>query len=448
MARGRGGDYWSDSVRGAVLVHVAVAIIGLLAFCALTIDYGVMWVSRAQAQNAADAAALAGAVSLAFDNGTDFDRARMMAKKVGEANKVFGGTLSITQGSGTGGNSTDDISFMGPTFTNQCPPGFAASGDTCIRVNVYRKAGNNPLPVFFAPLFGRTQQGVQATATAVIAGGNATNCMRPFGLMDKWDEAIDSEWETVNGFPDPYGRATNWDPDYWVPLPGRNNGEPDVMPEYLSTTARYVAPTSSSAGTSYRLYATNSTSFCCDYGKRLHINICNPADTSHYGGCYQPLACSGPQCLETTVAGCDGVLRTVGDSINVSQEGLGARIQIQNGLTTLIAQDPTATWLPPGSAQCADGCVYSSATGLVNSSPRIVPVPVFDPTGFANATGSMQMPIRNLIGFFVEGTDPPNGNSPTQQIIGRLVPAPGMINTGGGQVVSTASFLKTVILVR
>src|SRR3954468_20187233 len=123
----------AGGAEGAVLVHVAVAIIGLLAFCALVVDYGTMWVSRRQAQNAAEAAALAGAISLAFDSGTDFDRARMMAKKVGESNKVFGGTLSITQGTGSGGNPTDDISFMGPTFTNHCPPGFATSGDTCIR---------------------------------------------------------------------------------------------------------------------------------------------------------------------------------------------------------------------------------------------------------------------------------------------------------------------------
>ena len=58
------------SENGAVLVHVAVAMIGLVAFSALSVDYGVMWSSRRQAQNAADAAAHAGAVSLAFDNPT------------------------------------------------------------------------------------------------------------------------------------------------------------------------------------------------------------------------------------------------------------------------------------------------------------------------------------------------------------------------------------------
>ena len=140
-------------------------------------------------------------------------------------------------------------------------------------------------------------------------------------------------------------------------------------------------------------------------------------------------------------------MRTIGQSVNVSAEGLGARIPIADGIATLVSQDPTAVWRPQGSTECPDGCVYSPATGLVNSSPRIVPVPVFNPVGFANQTGLMQMPITNFIGLFVEGVDPPNGNSPTQQIIGRLVPAPGMV-AAGQEVVNTASFLRTVILVR
>ena len=90
------------SESGAVLVYVSVAIIGLVAFSALSIDYGVMWSSRRQAQNAADAAAHAGAVSLAFDSPTDFERARAIAQTVGQANTVFGGTLNIDRGAGLG----------------------------------------------------------------------------------------------------------------------------------------------------------------------------------------------------------------------------------------------------------------------------------------------------------------------------------------------------------
>ena len=86
--------------RGAVLVHVTVAIIGLLAFSALVVDYGVMWTARRQAQNAADAAALAGAISMTFTKPGDFDAARAMARSIGRQNAVFGIAPNITQGSG------------------------------------------------------------------------------------------------------------------------------------------------------------------------------------------------------------------------------------------------------------------------------------------------------------------------------------------------------------
>ncbi len=59
------------SERGSILVQVGVAMIVLIAFLAFVADYGLMWVSRRQAQNAADAGALAGAIALGYDNFAD-----------------------------------------------------------------------------------------------------------------------------------------------------------------------------------------------------------------------------------------------------------------------------------------------------------------------------------------------------------------------------------------
>src|SRR5262245_2220580 len=55
------------SARGAILIHVAVGLLFLLAFSAFAVDYGVVWVARGQAQNAADTAAMAAAVAWAYD---------------------------------------------------------------------------------------------------------------------------------------------------------------------------------------------------------------------------------------------------------------------------------------------------------------------------------------------------------------------------------------------
>ncbi len=41
--------------RGAVLIHTAIAALVLVGFGTFVVDYGVFWVARHQAQNAADA---------------------------------------------------------------------------------------------------------------------------------------------------------------------------------------------------------------------------------------------------------------------------------------------------------------------------------------------------------------------------------------------------------
>src|SRR5687768_1164486 len=79
------------SEQGAVFIHVAIALLALLMFMAFIADYGLWLTSRAQAQNAADAGALAGASALAFDtSATDrWDRARNVAWHTATRNRVW-----------------------------------------------------------------------------------------------------------------------------------------------------------------------------------------------------------------------------------------------------------------------------------------------------------------------------------------------------------------------
>src|SRR5262245_60520484 len=57
--------------RGAIIIHVAFALLVLIAFCSFVVDAGILALGRAQAQNAADAGALGGATALAFDDFND-----------------------------------------------------------------------------------------------------------------------------------------------------------------------------------------------------------------------------------------------------------------------------------------------------------------------------------------------------------------------------------------
>ena len=148
-----------------MLVHAAVAMMGLLAFSALTIDLGTLWVARGQAQNAVDAAALAGIVSLAA-NPDDRSAAEAAARVVAEQHTIWGETVAP----GT------------LTFGDTCPPGAPATTGECINVAVERGNGiGSPLPVFFARMFGVAPTRLRASASAKVMTGNSSSCVRPSG---------------------------------------------------------------------------------------------------------------------------------------------------------------------------------------------------------------------------------------------------------------------------
>src|SRR5690348_3100145 len=85
--------------RGAVLPLVVVCLIILFAFVALAIDLGVMAVSRTQAQNAADSAAMAGARTLTGDPATNnnYDNVTPNADAAAAANTVLGKAVQASQ---------------------------------------------------------------------------------------------------------------------------------------------------------------------------------------------------------------------------------------------------------------------------------------------------------------------------------------------------------------
>ena len=213
---------WTRNERGAVLIQVAVALLALLALSSFVFDYGVMWVSRGQAQTSADAGALSGAISLAFDSATDQNAARAKAIALARQNRVWAQAPDITNA---------DVTFP------PCPPGAPGLPDTCIKVDVFRnqRAGGNPLPVFFSRLVGLTNQGVRATATAQIITGDTTDCLKPWAILDRWDE---------------YNAATNGaEAEY-------PNPDPDFLPS--STFDRYSTGQGSSPPQENDLYVRPS----------------------------------------------------------------------------------------------------------------------------------------------------------------------------------------------
>jgi hypothetical protein len=417
------------SERGAVLVQVAIAILVLTALATFVVDHGVQWVSRGQAQNAADAGALAGAIARAYDELTDppasNGKAFSSAMGTALANSVWTAA------------PTAQVSWA-------CPPGVAGS---CVRVDVYRNGefGSMPLPTIFGKVLNISSQGVRATATARVATGNATNCMRPFAVADKW---IDNVSPALN--PKKFER--------WDKAQGKAQ---ELTPKDV-----YVPPSSGSAGTGYTI--------AMDLGAPVVLKRGNPNATvandvepgwtlpvrlpDGAGGYF-----SGGSDYGSAIKHCIGNPVSIGQYLP-TEDGVMSGPTSQGVLTdadSLVNQDSSATWnTSTNSVQgtCAPSCAPSS--------PRIVPIAVFDmdeyqwrkaennwttawEPGVGPGTGSFSCPtggscirVTNILGFFVEGM------GAGADVTGYLASYPGEFVLGAPSVGGGAAFLMTIQLIR
>lgn len=150
--------------RGIVVVLVAVFLLFVVgAMAALAIDLVTIYTARSEAQLAADGAALAAARVIAnsgmTSNPADTNLvldvtdstsglATKFAIQVATSNKVGGTNLSAGE--------------VSVTFPNQASPEFGTNPQ--VRVQITK----TDLPTFFARIWGRTQLGVSASATAEV----------------------------------------------------------------------------------------------------------------------------------------------------------------------------------------------------------------------------------------------------------------------------------------
>ena len=422
--------------RGAVLIQVAVAMLALLALGAFVFDYGVMWVSRGQSQNAADAGALSGALSLAFNSPTDQGAARARAIAVAKANHVWNQAPSVT-----------DAYVTFPA----CPPGIPGPQDQCVKVNVFRnQARGNALPTFFGKLAGITSQGTLATATAQVVTGDTTACLRPWAVVDRWNE---------------------FGPEGPQPLPSStfdkySTGQGNTPPQENDV---YIPPSAAGPGTGYSLPADLGREFAIKMGPTGGNEISSGwfrtidlprADTTQLGNNTVQnniLTCNGlPASFASPATVCPASIpNNWTDTAYWAAHGCyrvqtGATVgSTRNSIQALMALDPSATW--------SNGNISGSQFDPPTGSPRVVPVGVMDidwylsqdPTG---NNGVLRM--VNIFGFFIEGMGDVDRNTGAitlkangQSVIGRVMTIPATA-TGGATLPGNASFLVTVRLVR
>jgi Flp pilus assembly protein TadG len=164
--------------RGAILVWAGVLVLALVGFGAFAVDFGSFYVTAAELQTAADAAALAGARTLQTSANTGATRAGEVdtrAVAVANANQAWGSALAITADS-------VDLRFWDPvtrTVSATAPAGFDFNA---VEVRTGRSASflfghvlKNTFGVGDAPKVNRS-------AVAWIANFQNGKCILPMAL--------------------------------------------------------------------------------------------------------------------------------------------------------------------------------------------------------------------------------------------------------------------------
>lgn len=330
--------------RGMSFVFVGMGFMAFMAATTLAIDVGMFMTVRNQAQNSADAGALAGAVALAFDdynNRSSSGPAVQSALSAARANGVARAEVNVTPA---------DVEFL------VSPSGL----DNRVRMTVRR----NAVPTIMGRYFRVNSVDVTATATAEASPANAMTCVKPFIIPDRWVENTNPPWDANDTFEMYDNRG--------VLLENR-----DV----------YI-PAGQSGYAGYNQER--------DRGARLVIRAGsgnNIQPTFYYSLAIGGMSGTGGADYDWNIANCNTTIMHIGDIV-IQEPGnmVGPTV---SGAEELIARDPNAYW---------DDSRNRVVTEF-SPSPRVFPIPLYDPIHYTTAKMNgryADFKVANWIGFFLE----------------------------------------------
>lgn len=364
--------------KGMTYIFVGLGFMAFLSASMLAIDVGMLMTARSQAQNSADAGALAGATALVLDNWDDrtpSGPAVVNALAASHSNEVMGAQVSVT---------APDVEFLTSPTTGE---------QSRVKVTVWRSAARgNPVATLIAQYFGVTSATVGAVATAEASPANAMDCVKPFTIPDKWIEHQDAQW-TVDSTFDDYDKKGNKiaNPDVYIPAYD-DSGHPNANYSGYNMERDKGTELMIRAGTGNNLMPS------------FYFSLAMTDDT-------------GGSDYRWNIANCNTTVYKWGDKL-IQEPGnmVGPTVQ---GITELIAKDPNAQW--------DDGTNTVIKSDWGQHSPRIFPIPLYDPEYYSAGKASgrnADLKTANWIGFFVDRVQ---GNN----IYGRITPITGIYQKGG-----------------
>jgi len=180
--------------RGAVAILFVLCLPVLLGFAALAVDLARLNLTKVELQNAADAAALAGAHSLSDPGGQPYNWSAATATTLDVARHNFANSTQIQDVLVETGYWNLQNPSLGLRPYNT--PGLPDAGDVAaIRATIAISStkNNGPLKLFFAPILGIADRTIQVSAISVLPSPEGGTDIFPLAI-EKSD--FDNYWDS------------------------------------------------------------------------------------------------------------------------------------------------------------------------------------------------------------------------------------------------------------
>jgi Putative Flp pilus-assembly TadE/G-like len=403
------------SSRGVALVTFTFATMILMGTSGMAVDLAYLYTARAEAQRAADAAALAAANDFANSGYTSGLLSAGQVENLAAADAAAVGNTNLILGASPEMEAT--------TFADSCP--LPAGADGCFdlsvpndpRVTVIAQrttAHGNPLPLFFMKMFGIPTADVSAAATAEAynpssSGGPPINMqnLKPW-LTPNCDpkHVVASTDSRAN----PNCQAdTNDDYSYIIYPPGSANAGQVVFPGQdpagvvgeqfiLKPGSPSQAPAPSQF---YPIYLPQSYTSVCPAGASTSTSSNGGGSASLYE---QNIECWTPQ---TYTCGQQSISIASGNMVGPTSSGVDVLIHQGSDGT---GQDILDLSLVPFEITAGANNPYYSEGQVVTSSDSVVVVPLYDGSNLCpGGSCSSTVDVQGFLQVFIAGEYPPSG---------------------------------------
>jgi len=367
--------------RGSTLLLYTVAMVAMMGMAALAIDLGFLRKARAEAQRAADGAALAGASAFQEDisAAAKIDSARTRAYRAADTNYMNGVKFDTAGGEVTVWVIPDSAK---------------------VRV----KARRASVPTWFARVFGINSLPVGAIAAAEASkSGSGAACVKPIAIPDLWDDTQDAGFPNGNHYYDPG--------ETWL----YQNGVDTYAPAHTGGDGLGTG-----LGSDLR---NNGVPMLRDWGRQIVLRSSVSEGTPNQpcpgdlqgNKCYVPgwwgLWGGNTPDMRDMIEGCASGVVSVG--VTEPTEG-GWRQTLNNSVLNVYNRDPGAHFDPAAIDPYTGktGTVVGSSYGDYRQSPRMWTMAMVNPGDVPQVPSDHDTVFNNFMTFFLEGCMDESGTGP------------------------------------